>query len=54
MMYVNNLVVVFVGSVELRKVHTQEQNLNMDTHKLGVVEFLNTDEEACCDEDVMA
>ena len=26
----------------------------MDTHKLGVVEFLDKDEVECCDEDVVA
>ena len=38
MMYVDDLMLVYVGSVELHKVHTQEYNCNKDTQKLGVAE----------------
>ena len=54
MMYVDNLMVVYVGSVELYKVYTQEQNYNMYKNKLGVVECLDRDEAACCDANVVA
>ena len=54
MMYVYHLRIVYGDSVELRKVYTQEQKCNMNTKKLGVVEFLDKDEVVCGDEDVVA
>ena len=49
MMYVDNLRVVYRGSVELHKVHT-----NIDTPKIGVDGCLDKDEVKCCDEDMVA
>ena len=54
MMYVDNVMVAFVDSAEIHKVHMQEQNCNMDTKKLGVVEYLDKYEVVCCDEYVVA
>ena len=53
-MYVENLRVVFGGILGPHKVHAQEQTVNMDTKKLGVVELLDKYEVVCCDEDVVA
>ena len=53
MMHVDNLRLVYVSSAELHKVHTQYQKCNMDKNKLGVVEFLDKDEVACYDDDVV-
>ena len=54
MMYVDDLMVLYVGSVELHKVNTYEQKCNMETNKLGVVECLDEYQVAFCDEDVLA
>ena len=52
-MYVDNPMVVYVGSVELNKVHMLEQKCNIYTNKLGAVECLDKYEVACCDEGVL-
>ena len=54
MIYVDNLRMVYGGTVELHKLHMSEQKCNMDTHKLGVVEFLDKYEVKFCDEYVVA
>ena len=43
MIYVDNIIGVYVGSVELHKVHMLEYKCNMDTNKLSVVEFSDKD-----------
>ena len=53
MMYVDNLMLVYVGSVELHQVHMLEQKWNMYTNKLGVVKLLDKYEVECFDEDVV-
>ena len=53
MVYVDNPRMINGGSVELHKVHTQQQKCNLDTQKLGVVECLDKYEVTCCDEDVV-
>ena len=53
MMYVDNQMVLCVGSVELYKVHTQQYKHNMYTNKLGVVKCLDKCEVARCDKDVV-
>ena len=54
MLYIDNLRMVYGGSVELHKVHTYEYKCNMNTNKLGVVELLDKYEVECCDKDFVA
>ena len=54
MIYVDNIMVVYVVSVELHKVHTQEYKCNMGKNKIFVLELLDIDEVACFDEGVLA
>ena len=53
MMYVDDPMLVYVGTVELHKVHNQEQKCKYGK-KLGVAECLDKDEVECCDEYVVA
>ena len=54
MMYVDKPKMVYGESVELHKQCTQEQECNIDTKKLGVVECLDIYEVTCCDAYVVA
>ena len=54
MMYVDNLTMIYGGSLELHEVHTQKQKCNIETNKLGVVECADKYEVSCGDEDKVA
>ena len=53
-LYVDNLRMIYGDSVEIHKVHKYEQKCNMDTHKPGVVEFLDNYEVTRGNKDVVA